>query len=93
MEYWAKGEDEDNDHLLEGGVRDFGFIFNKELNRSYEDMKQKIDYIKNSNILQFEFMQYLKYVKMKKQQVMNGDKEFEYLINRNIRNSSQWNDL
>jgi len=28
LEYWAKGEDDDNNYQLEGGVRDFGFIFN-----------------------------------------------------------------
>lgn len=62
LEYWAKGENDDDSHFLEGGVWDFGYIFGKDLNWSYDDVKSKIDFIKKSNILQFEYMQYMKYI-------------------------------
>lgn len=62
LEYWAKGEDDDHEHLLEGGVRDFGYIFGNDLNRSYDDVIQKVNFIKKSHILSFEYMQYLKFI-------------------------------
>jgi len=56
LEYWAKGEEDDDSHLLEGGIWDFGYIFGKNDNWSYEDMKEKIKYINESSVLSFEYM-------------------------------------